>query len=241
MILTVTSAASLQASAVSPGEIITIFGNNIGPATPPTGTTFAPTASGTVPTTLAGVTVTFNNVPAALIFVAQGQINAIVPYEVAGLSSVPVVIANNGATSATFTVSVTAVTPAIFALSENGSGQGAILNSNESVNGAANPAAPGSIVSIYATGEGQLMPAGTTGCITGATPPFAAPLVAVSVTIGGQPATPITYAGEAPDEVCGLIQINATIPSTLSAGPQPVVITFGTASNTGQSITVAVN
>jgi uncharacterized protein (TIGR03437 family) len=241
VILTVNSAASLQASAISPGEIITIFGNNIGPATPPTGTTFEPTASGTVPTTLADVTVTFNNVPAPLIFVAQGQINAIVPYEVAGQSSVPVVITNNGATSAAFTAPVTTVAPAIFALSENGSGQGAILNSNESVNGTANPAAPGSIISIYATGEGQLMPAGTTGCITGATPPFAAPLVAVSVTIGGQPATPIAYAGEAPDEVCGLIQINATIPSNLSSGPQPVVINFGGVTNTGQSITVAVN
>ena len=62
----------------------------------------------------------------------------------------------------------------------------------------------------------------------------------LSVTIGGEAASSILYAGEAPDSVCGLIQINATLPSDLSAGPQPVVLTFGTASNTGQSITVAV-
>ncbi len=240
VVLAITSGASLQPSAVSPGEIVTIFGNGIGPVNPPTGTSFTPTASGTVPTTLANVTITFNGVAAPLIFVSQDQINAIVPYEVAGQTSVPVVVKNNGATSASFTVPVTAVAPAIFALSENGSGQGAIENSDASVNGTGNPAAPGSIISIYATGEGQLVPAGTTGCITGGTLPLPKPVAAVSVTIGGEPASSITYAGEAPDSVCGLIQINATLPSDLSAGPQPIILTIGNASNAGQSITVAV-
>jgi uncharacterized protein (TIGR03437 family) len=202
---------------------------------------FTVTASGTVPTTLAGVTVTFNGVPAPLLFVAGGQINAIVPYEVAGQTSVPVVVNNGTASSATFTVSVTAVVPAIFSLAENGSGQGAILNSNGTVNGPSNAAAPDSIISIYATGEGQLVPAGTTGCITGGTLPLPKPVAAVSVTIGGLPATSIAYAGEAPGLVCGVIQVNATIPPGVGAGPQPVVLTIGSASNTGQAITVAVN
>jgi len=220
---------------------VSIFGNGIGPATPAGGTPWTPTANNTVGTTLAGVTVTFNNVPTPLIFVAPGQINAIVPYEVAGQTNVPVVVSNNGTTSAAFTVPVVAVAPSIFTLSQNGSGQGAILNQNATVNGTNNPAAPGSIISIYATGEGQLVPPGTTGCITGATAPFPKPVAAVSVTIGGQPSPNITYAGEAPEEVCGLIQINATLPSNLSAGPQPVVLTIGSSSNTGQAITVAVN
>jgi trimeric autotransporter adhesin len=240
VVLSVVSGASLQPGAVSPGEIVTLFGNGLGPATPATGTSFTPTSSDTVPTTLADVTVTFNNVPAPLIFVAAGQINAIVPYEVAGQTSVPVVVQNNGTTSASFTVPVTAVTPDIFALSDSGNGQGAILNSDASVNGSGNPAAPGSIISIYATGEGQLVPAGTTGCITGGTLPVPKPVAAVSVTVGGQPAT-IDYAGEAPSEVCGLLQINATLPSSLTAGPQPVVLTIGTSSNSNQAITVAVN
>lgn len=241
VLLSITSAASLQPGAVSPGDIVSIFGNNIGPATSATGTVFTVTASGTVPTTLAGVTVTFNGVPAPLLFVAGGQINAIVPYEVAGQTSVPVVVNNGTASSATFTVSVTAVVPAIFSLAENGSGQGAILNSNGTVNGPSNAAAPDSIISIYATGEGQLVPAGTTGCITGGTLPLPKPVAAVSVTIGGLPATSIAYAGEAPGLVCGVIQVNATIPPGVGAGPQPVVLTIGSASNTGQAITVAVN
>ena len=240
VVLAVVSGASLQPGAVSPGEIITLFGNGIGPATPSTGTPFNP-SGGTVATTLANVTVTFNNVPAPLIFVAPGQINAIVPYEVAGLTSVPVVVENNGTPSAAFTVPVTAVTPAIFSLTDEGSGQGAILNSDTSVNGSGNPAAPGSIISIYATGEGVLVPAGTTGCISGGTLPIPKPVEAVSVTIGGQPATSIEYAGEAPDSVCGLLQINATLPSSLAAGAQPVVLTIGSSSNSNQGITVAVN
>jgi uncharacterized protein (TIGR03437 family) len=239
VVLTVNSGASLQAGAISPGEIVTIFGNGIGPATPTTGTSFTPTASGTVPTTLANVSVKFNNVASPLIFVAPGQINAIVPYEVAGQTTVPVVVTNNGTASASFTVPVTATTPSIFSLAENGSGQGAILNSDLSVNGTSNPAARGTIVAIYATGEGQLVPAGTTGCITGATLPLPKPVGAVSVTIGGQTAS-TSYAGEAPDLACGVIQINATIPSSLSAGPQPVALTIGTSTNTSQSITVAV-
>jgi uncharacterized protein (TIGR03437 family) len=240
VILNVNSAASLQPGSVSPGEIVTIFGDGIGPATPTTGTSFAPT-NGVVSTTLAGVTVTFNNVAAPLIFVAPGQINAIVPYEVAGQTSVPVVVNNNGATSATLTVPVAPVVPAIFSLTENGSGQGAILNSDASVNGSGNPAAPGSIISIYATGEGVIVPAGTTGCITGGTMPLPKPAATpVSVTIGGEQASSIPYAGEAPDSVCGLMQINATLPSDLAAGAQPVVLTIGTGTSAGQSITVAV-
>jgi len=176
-----------------------------------------------------------------LIFVAPGQINAIVPYEVAGQTSVPVVVNNNGSASASLTVPVAAVAPAIFSLTENGSGQGAILNADGSVNGAGNPAAPGSVIAIFATGEGQLTPAGATGCISGGTLPLPTPLTTpVSVMIAGEQASSITYAGEAPDSVCGLLQVNATLPSDLKSGALPVVLTIGTSSNTGQAITVAV-
>ncbi len=240
VLLEVESAASFQTGAVSPGEIVTLFGDNIGPATPSTGTSFTPT-NGTVSTTLAGVSVTFNGVAAPLIFVAPGQVNLIVPYQVASQEgqTVPVVVTNNMTASASMNVLVAATAPAIFSLGENGSGQGAILNQNASINGSSNPAAPGSIISIYATGEGVLTSA-TTGCITGSTPPFPRPIGNVSVTIGGQAATPITYAGEAPDFVCGLIQINATIPASTGAGAQSVVLTIGGNNNSSQSITVAV-
>jgi uncharacterized protein (TIGR03437 family) len=240
-ITSLTNAASLQPSnSISPGEIISIFGTNVGPATPANGTSFQLTSTGTVPTTLAGVTVTFNNVAAPLLFVSATQINAIVPYEVASFSTVNVVIQFQGTTSANFQVQVVSDIPAIFSTSENGSGQGAILNANSSVNNSANPAAKGSVVQIFGTGEGQIVPAGKTGCVTTSTPPF--PTLVnqpVTVTIGGQPA-PVTYSGEAPALVCGVLQVNAQVPTNIASGAQAIVLTIGTTTNASQQITVAV-
>ena len=235
------NAATLQpGNAVSPGDIISIFGTNLGPATPATGTSFQLTSSGTVPTTLAGATVMFNNVAAPLLFVSQTQINAIVPYEMASFSTATLTIQFANTTSASFQVQIVATQPGIFSLSQGGSGQGAILNQNSTVNGASNPAAKGSVISIYATGEGQIKPAGTTGCVTSVTPPYAVPVATpISATIGGVPAT-LSYNGEAPGLVCGVLQVNATIPATVSSGPQPIVLTVGTGTNSQQTITVAV-
>ena len=241
VVLSVTNAGSLQPGAISPGEIITIFGNNIGPASPTSGTGFTPTPAGTVPTTLAGVTMSINNVPAPLIFVSPNQINAIVPYEVSGQSTANVVVSLNGSTSTGTQIQVAQTAPAVFTLSQNGSGQGAILNQNGSVNGASNPAAKGSIIQIFATGEGQLVPAVQTGCMSGPSLPLPKPVATpITVTIGGQPATPINYAGEAPTLVCGVIQINATVPNSIGSGAQAVVLTIGSNTNTQQNVTVAV-
>jgi uncharacterized protein (TIGR03437 family) len=236
-ITAIVNAATLQPGPIGPGEIISIFGTNAGPSTPQT---FTLTAAGTVPTTLGGVTVTFNNVSAPLIYVSATQINAIVPYEVAGQTTVPVEVQFGGMTSAILQANVVATDPGIFSVSQGGSGQGAILNQDYSVNGANNPAAKGSVIQIFATGEGQLVPAVATGSVTPGAPPFSKPVATpVTVTIGGQTAQ-IEYAGEAPTLVSGVIQINAVIPAGAASGNQPVVVTIGTNSNTNQNITVAV-
>ena len=241
VVLSITNAGSLQPGAISPGEIISIFGNNIGPAAPTSGTGFQPTSAGTVPTTLAGATVTINNVPAPLIFVGPNQINAIVPYQVAGQSTASLTVSLNGSTSAATSVQVVPTAPSIFTLSQNGSGQGAILNQNGSVNSTSNPAAKGSVIQIFATGEGQLVPGVQTGCMSGPSLPLPVPVATpVSVTIGGQSATPIQYAGEAPALVCGVIQVNATVPANIGSGPQQVVLTIGNATNVQQNVTVQV-
>jgi uncharacterized protein (TIGR03437 family) len=241
VIASITNAGSFQPGPIAPGEIVSIFGSNIGPAAPTSGTGFQPTAKGTVPTTLAGATVSFNNVDAPLLFVGPNQINAIVPYEVASSSSVDVTVQSNGATSASFNAQTVPTSPAIFALSMTGSGQGAILNQDNTVNGASNPAAKGSIIQIFGTGEGQLVPGVTTGCFTGSMLPLPEPVaMPITVIVGGQPATPITYAGEAPGEVCGVVQINATVPTNIGSGDQPVVLTIGSNTNRQQNITVAV-
>jgi len=236
-ITAIVNAATLQPGPIAPGEIISIFGTNAGPSTPQT---FALTSAGTVPTTLGGVTVMFNNVSAPLLYVSATQINAIVPYEIAGQTTVPVDVQFGGLTSATLQTNVAATEPGIFSLSQGGSGQGAILNQDYSVNGANNPAAKGSVIQIFATGEGQLVPPVLTGSVTPAAPPFSKPVATpVTVTIGGQTAQ-IEYAGEAPTLVSGVLQVNAVIPAGVGSGAQPLVLTVGNNTNSSQNITVAV-
>ena len=65
------------------------------------------------------------------------------------------------------------------------------------------------------------------------------PIANVSVTIGGQPAA-ISYAGEAPTLVSGVMQINATIPDNIGSQNQTVVVTVGNNSTKLQPITVNV-
>ena len=57
--------------------------------------------------------------------------------------------------------------------------------------------------------------------------------------IGGLPAT-VMYAGAAPSIVAGLMQVNAVVPQTVSAGSSvPVVVTVGTASSQ-ERVTLAI-
>lgn len=237
-VTTVVNAASNTPGTVSPGEIVTIYGTNIGPIT---GVGLQLTSGGQVSTTLGNTVLTFDGIPAPLIYASSGQINAIVPYEIAGRVTTNVVIQRNGLVSPALQLRVADTAPAIFSSSQTGNGQGAILNFNSSVNSAQNPAAKGTVVQIFATGEGALTPQVATGAVTSSTgPTFPKPIVSVSVTIGGLPAT-VTYAGEAPGLVSGVLQVNAIVPTGLtSSGPQTVVLTVGGASNSQQTITLAV-
>ena len=237
-ITTLVNSASNAPGTVSPGEIVTIYGTNIGPAT---GAAIQFTAGGQITTTLGNTVVTFDGIPAPLIYASSGQINAIVPYEIAGRVTTNVIVQRNGLVSAALQLRVSDSAPAIFSASQTGNGQGAILNFNSAVNSSANPAAKGSVIQIFATGEGALLPQVATGSVTSSTGPnFPKPTLPVSVTIGGLPAT-VTYAGEAPGLVSGLLQVNAIVPTGLTtSGPQTVVLTVGGASNSQQTITVAV-
>ena len=53
-----------------------------------------------------------------------------------------------------------------------------------------------------------------------------APLLAVAVTINGQPAQ-YTYAGEAPGLVAGMMQLNVQIPANAPSGALPIVVSIG--------------
>jgi uncharacterized protein (TIGR03437 family) len=75
--------------------------------------------------------------------------------------------------------------------------------------------------------------------MSGPSLPLPKPVANVSVTIGGQPAA-ISYAGEAPTLVSGVLQVNVTIPNNINSQNQLVVLTIGNNTTKQQAITVAV-
>jgi uncharacterized protein (TIGR03437 family) len=236
-ITAVQNAASGGTGAVSPGEIITITGTALGPATPATLTV----SNGSVTTSIGGVTVTIGGTPAPLLYVSSGQINAIVPYEVSGLLAPSLVVTYQGQSSNGYALQTVAAAPAIFTQNNSGSGLGAILNQNYTVNGPSQPASRGSTVQVFMTGEGLTTPTHVTGKVNNVTnaSQLPVPLLPVSATVGSVPAA-VTFAAEAPDFVSGVMQVNVVIPTTVATGNLPIVITLGTSYSTSNAVMVSV-
>jgi len=219
----IANAASSQSGPIAPGEIVTIYGVGLGPSTL---TQYTPNPDGSIPTTLAGVQVTFNSAPAPLIYVSDTQIAAIAPYSLQNPGPAQVSVNYNGDTSAAMSVKVANAAPGLFTANTTGSGQAAAVNANGTPNSTSNPARIGDVISLYATGEGQTTPGGVDGKLAPLNPPFPKPVANVTATIGGEPAQ-VTYYGAAPGEVEGLMQVNVQIPAGVEAGDVPVVISVG--------------
>ena len=232
------NAASSVSTSVSPGLNIVIYGSNMGPAAL-AGLQVGP--NGAVATTVAGTQVTFDGVPAPLIYTKSTQVSVMVPYELAGRAASAMVVSYNGVASAPLQLRVVDSAPGIYTANQTGTGQGAILNQNGTVNTAANPEISGDVIQIYATGEGQTAPAGVDGAVTPGILPVPAPALPVTVQIGGKevPATDITYAGEAPGIISGVLQVNARIPDGVGSGPVSVIIRVGgTPSQAGVTVSM---
>jgi uncharacterized protein (TIGR03437 family) len=229
------NAASYAAGGVAPGEMITIFGSGLGPAT------LAPLQTnqqGYVATSLGGTQVLFDGTPAPLIYSLAGQVSAVVPYETFGKSSTKVQVVFQGQSSSTVSLPVVTALPGVFTLDSSGHGPGAIVNQDGTVNSATNPASAGSIVMIFATGEGETNPDGTDGKPDGfpAPTPIAQP---VTATIGGANAD-VQYAGGVAGLVAGFLQVNVRVPSSVPAGSAVPVILSIAGKSSQANVTLAV-
>jgi uncharacterized protein (TIGR03437 family) len=223
VISSVTNAASFLPTAVAPGMIVAIFGQNLGPQNL---VRLRLTPAGTVDTTLETVRVTFDGIPAPLVYVRSDVVSAVVPYGIGGRSSVRLQVENQGARSAEVNVRVVDAAPAIFTVNQQGDGQGAIQNSDFSINSAGNPAVRGQFAIIYITGEGATSPAGVDGLIA-STSLLRSPIGRVEVRIGGQLAE-VLYAGSVPTTVLGLAQVNVIVPPNAPTGSLvPVEVSVG--------------
>ena len=234
-IAAVTNAASNLPGAISPGEIVALYGSGIGPMQL---VKAAPGSDGFYGTQVANTSVSFNGMAAPMIYAWAGQIAAIVPYGITGTNA-QVALTYQGQTSAPFSVPIAASSPGIFTFDSSGHGPAAAINQDGiTPNTAATPTEIGDIISLYATGEGQTTPGGVDG--KPASVPYPYPNLSVTATVGSQDA-PVKYAGGAPGMVVGLMQVNIQIPAGIQTGNTvPVVLKVGNALSQG-SVTVAVH
>jgi uncharacterized protein (TIGR03437 family) len=229
----VVNAASFTAS-VAPGSLVSIFGSNL--AAQPAQATAIP-----LPTSLGGVTVTFNGFNAPLLYVSPGQINAQIPFAVPSNQTVNIVVNNNGVLSGPQTVDVNAYAPGVFSLN----GYAVAIHSDGSLAAPASaipqissrPAAPGETLEILTTGLGPVSPPALTG--NNSLDMLRHTIATPSVLIGGSLAQ-VTFSGLSPQFV-GVYQLNVVVPPNISPGGSiQLQVQIGGAVDTGNT-TIAVS
>jgi uncharacterized protein (TIGR03437 family) len=198
LLVSAVNAASMTPGPIAPGMLMALVG------------------TGLTMNDIAQTQVLFNATAVPILSITPTEVLVRVPVSLAGVQSVVIAIDNQGVQLAQITANVVVAAPALFG---NSSGQASVLNQDGTLNSPSNPAARGSVIALFGTGEG----------VTGL--PF-------SVSLGGYAAT-VLYAGPA-GSYPGMFQINAQLPTGyFSPGTWPVVVNVGAFSTqTGLTVTV---
>jgi uncharacterized protein (TIGR03437 family) len=230
----INAANFLNPSVLAPGMIAALYsqGNTNQFGGQPTQATALP-----LPTQLNGVEVLFNGTPVPLFYADPNQINFQVPNGApqSGTADLQVIELATGRTLGDTTVQMTPALPGLFTQSGTGIGAAAALNQDNTVNSQTNPAAQGTVITLFGTGQGYLSGAPPDGRVSNAQ--VQTPL-APEVIMGTGPVPPanVKYSGLAPTLV-GVWQINVLIPDTVITTPtnptQVVVIQNSIASGGG--------
>ncbi len=209
--------AAAPLSALSPGELFSIYGVNL-----------AATAQQPLllplPATMAAASVQIGGLTAPLTYVSPLQINAQVPWE-ATPGSATLTVTHAGV-AASQTVTIAAAGPAIFTIDGT---YAAALNQDYTVNSQSQPATAGQAIFLFGTGLGAVSPAVTTG-VAAPSDPLSWVTANVTATAGGAAAN-VPFAGMAPG-FAGLWQINVVLPTGLSGAVPVIVSVTGQAGNT---------
>lgn len=217
--------ATGKSGPIAPGQIITIFGRNLGPSE---GAGAVREEGLRLATEVERTAVLFDGAPGPILYADHSQINTIVPSHLQGKASISVQVVRFGLPSARAVVDAVPHAPGLFQYEAHGKFYAAALTPEGAIQGPGQPLRRNAPAVFYATGLG--LPVGMPAEAVAARPLEvpSRPLV----TIGGRPAQ-ILYAGAAPGQVAGLIQLNVVVPVDTLSGTQEVVIAMGEMSHEG--------
>jgi uncharacterized protein (TIGR03437 family) len=199
---------------IAPAQMIRLEGRGIGPATQ-AGARL--TGDGRLDTSIGGVTVTFDGVPAPMVTAQANEIVLLAPFALDGKTVASVQVQFNGQKSNLYPTKVAAQYADTIA----------VANADGTLNSPNNPAMLGSIFAVYVTGLGQTSPPGIDGSVTrdsgvrlAATP---------GIYSGSFPQFPV-FIGPAPGEVAGISQVNlvAVDPGAFASLPISIGGAFAT-------------
>ena len=222
-------------NAYTPGELVNLYGNfgvstQVAPSLP-------------FSTTLAGVQVFVNGQAAPVYLVSQNQISVLIPYEIAGSYFGTFQVVVNGSKSNLVTVYIDNTAPGIYTVTQNGTGEAAILHANQTPVSASSPAKPGETVIMFMNGLGPVTPQVADG-VAAPGSPVSTSLEAEDIVVflyDGQDFLPanVSFAGLAPG-FAGLNQVNFTLPdSGLANGDAHIIFATIEAENEMATIALA--
>lgn len=212
----IVNSADNQPGPLSPNCIASMYGTGLAY------TTRAVAASdihgGVLPTVLpgTGVRVLVSGIPASIYYVSPTQINFLVPSNLLpGPADIQVVL--DALAGPDVSVQIAATAPALFQLDQ----QNAIATRPDgSLITPDNPASPGGVIVLYATGLGQTVPPLSYGEVPTTAMPIQQ-LSSLQILLAGVAvdSTAILYAGVAPG-FAGLYQINLRLPDSVGTNPE---------------------
>ena len=230
----VVSTASYAPNApLAPGAFVSIFGNLLATST---------AQAGALPfgAELGGAQVIVGGQLVPIQYSSGGQINILLPYGLTPDSTQQLIVQQGLTYSTPQSITIAPAQPAVF--TQNQSGHGAAVITVVKPNGvqfnadASHPASAGDALVIYCSGLGAVNLPVAAGS---ASPQSPAAKIAnqIAVTIGGITA-PVSFAGLTP-ALAGLYQVNVTVPSGITPGPNvPVSMTMGALSS--PPVTIAI-
>jgi len=214
----VSAATYAQNQPLAPGAFASIYGVHL---------SGGPNAALALPlaTQLGGTQVVLGGRPLPLQYAGNGQVNAIIPYDIPPNSTQQLIVTNGPALSVPLPVVVAPAQPAVFAQAD---GTGVVFDVKPGATAqvpvdAQHPISAGDAIVIYCAGLGPVNPPVAAGAAAPSSPP-AKTTNTVTVSIGGKSAQ-VFFSGLV-GGLAGEYQVNAYVPKGIAPGNAvPLVIT----------------